>query len=698
MDAAKTRVIRLNFPVFPAPQEWLFSAKCFASAMLAIYISLKIGLTHPFWAVGTCYVIAAPFAGSVRSKGLYRSLGTILAGFVVVIGIPLFANYRALHVIIVLAGFAAVCMYTSLLDRTPRAYIFMLAGYTAAIIGTPLLADMRNMTAAMPFETAAARVQEIIIGLWCSALIHGLFFPQSVGSVLLTRLDQSVNDAKQWAADVLSGVREDKGAPLHRKLAQDITELRLMATHLPFDTHNIRWAADVVRALHDRLASLVPIISGMEDRMTALKEGRSEVLSDSWQELLGDIASWCLRGIHTPGRARQLRTRINELLPQTDMNAGWNDMLQINFSSELNLLIEAFEDCFRYRYQIEIGVKKGVVQEVPDLPAVSNRALHTDKGQALIAAAGVFLSTSISSFFWIVTEWPTGFQAPTFACIMSCLFAAQDDPIPGLKGAFWYTVYSVPVAAFYLLVGIPSAHTMEMLILVLAPFFIWSGIYVGRPATAGRFLMTIMSVVGMLMLYDFGQQDLETYINGQSAQLVGIAIAIAVNRILRNASVERMVRRIMRAGWEEIARVAQAKRPVSIPTFVVRMTDRINLLAPRLTAIESKNGPSLDLMEDVRVSVNMAYLLDMQDFFRENRISLEAFMNDLSAYFSTKLRQAEVDGRALQIQLDQLLYKVCGLPSSSRKNEAISALAGIRRDILPNALFLRAAVPRKEYE
>ncbi|MDL2283895.1 FUSC family protein [Oxalobacter sp. OttesenSCG-928-P03] len=698
MEASKTRVIRLNFPVLPAAQEWLFTIKCFASAMLATYISFKIGLTHPFWAVGTCYVIAAPLAGSVRSKGMYRSLGTILAGLMVIITIPLFANYRSIYVC-VLGGFAAVCMYISLLDRTPRAYIFMLAGYTAAIIGTPLLAETHNMMAETPFQTAADRAQEIIIALLCSSVVHGLVFPQSIGNALLARLDQAINDAKQWAADVLAGIKGNRNAPPHRKLAQDITELRMMATHLPFDNHNIRWTADVVRVLHDRLASLVPIVSGMEDRMTALKEGRSEVRSTAWRELLGEIATWCQRGIHAPGRARQLRNRIKELTPETDINAGWSDMLQINFASELNMLVDAFEDCFRYRYQIEIGVKKGTLQEVSDLPPVSNRALHTDKGQAVIAAAGVFFSTAISAIFWIVTDWPTGFQAPTFACIMSSIFAAQDDPTPGLKASFWYTFYSVPFSAFYLLVGVPSAHTMEMLILVLAPFFLVAGIYVGRPATAGRFLMTIMSVVGMLMLYDFGQQDLETYINGQSAQLVGIAIAIGVNRLLRNASVERMVRRIMRAGWQEIARVAAAKRPVSIAAIAVRMTDRVNLLAPRLAMVESKiEGPSLDLMEDVRVSINMAHLLGIQDFLRENKISLDAFMKDLSAYFTAKLKQAEGDGRDLLVQLDRLLYQACSLPASPRKNETISALAGIRRDIFPNALFYRAVISGRGYE
>jgi uncharacterized membrane protein YccC len=34
-----------------------------------------------------------------------------------------------------LACWVGLCLYVSLLDRTPRSYVFMLAGYTAGLIG-----------------------------------------------------------------------------------------------------------------------------------------------------------------------------------------------------------------------------------------------------------------------------------------------------------------------------------------------------------------------------------------------------------------------------------------------------------------------------------------------------------------------------------------------------------------------------------
>ena len=691
------KTIWLKLPALPLPQEWLFSLKCFASSMLSLYISFKIGLKHPFWAVATCYVIASPLAGAVRSKGVYRTIGTILSGLLLILTIPLLVNYRILYVVF-LALWSAVCLYISLLDRTPRSYIFMMSSYTIALIGLPMLQDTTQLLASTPFHTVNERTQEIILGLVCSSIIHGLFFPQSVGKALLARMDSAIGDAQLWAINVLLGTKQEK-EHLHRKLAQDVTELRLMATHLPFDTHNIRWATQYVQALHDRLATLVPIISGMENRMVALREAQTAVWSSEWRALLLEIADWCRSGRSSRGKTKQLRSKIDRLTPETDIHASWQDMLKINFAFELNMLISAFEDAFRYRNQIEIGVKKGVLRHDPDKEVIPNRALHTDKAHALSASLGIFVATLATTVFWMVTDWQYGFNAPMFACIMCAIFATQDNPAPLVKVAFRYMLYPVPIAAMYLLVIVPSTHSIEMLILVLAPFFLVSGAYLANPATAARALVWTMSVVAMLMLYDFGSPNFVSYVNGQFALLFGIGAAVFFTNLFRVVNIERAVRRLVRAGWAEMARTAKATSPMSVREITVRMTDKVTLLAPRLATLDDRGADSTrSLLENIRVNVNMAYLLRRQGFLTENGLSLHPFLGHFSAYFNRKLSQDDVDSRELITHLDRLLYQVCNLPSSTYKNEVISSLAGIRRDMFPDALFYRAAISSRGME
>lgn len=48
--------------------------------------------------------------------------------------VPTFAN-MPMVCSVVLTGWITFCLWLSLLERTPRAYAFVLAGYTASLIG-----------------------------------------------------------------------------------------------------------------------------------------------------------------------------------------------------------------------------------------------------------------------------------------------------------------------------------------------------------------------------------------------------------------------------------------------------------------------------------------------------------------------------------------------------------------------------------
>ncbi len=109
----------------------------------------------------------------------------------------------------------------------------MLAGYTAALIGFPAVGAPGTV-----FDVALARVEEITLGIVCATLIHSIVLPQSLAPSLLARLDRALGDARRWLRDALGAGSDARD---RRSLAGDITELRLMATHLPFDTSNLRW-------------------------------------------------------------------------------------------------------------------------------------------------------------------------------------------------------------------------------------------------------------------------------------------------------------------------------------------------------------------------------------------------------------------------------------------------------------------------
>jgi uncharacterized membrane protein YccC len=362
--------------------EMLFSAKSFAAAMLSIYIAMRIGLPRPFWALMTSYVVAAPFAGPTRSKGVYRALGTMVGAGAMVFVVPHLINSPEL-LSLALALWAGACLYISLLDRTPRSYVLVLAGYTAAVIAFPAVNDPGAI-----FDLALTRVEEIMLGIVCTTLVHSLVLPQPFGPVLLARLDRAVRDAHDWISDAVNASGDTRSAGERRKLAADITELRLMSTHLPFDTSQLRWTEKAVTALQERLAQFVPLVSGVEDRLAALRElGATGVLA-KWSTLLKDVVALTEtpKEVLLDARGAVLHTRIDELAPIVSRALGWTGMIELNLATRLHRLVDICVQTRILRQHIDAGVHGKLPLAVRDLPGVSSSALHRDRGMAMLSA------------------------------------------------------------------------------------------------------------------------------------------------------------------------------------------------------------------------------------------------------------------------------------------------------------------------
>lgn len=665
----------------------LFSVKSFIAAMLALYLAMRLGLPRPFWALLTAYVVSQPLSGGVRSKALYRFLGTILGAAAAVLIVPRLVNYSVL-LTLALAIWLGICLYISLLDRTPRSYIFMLAGYTPALIAFPSLVDMSAFSTVTMFDTALARVEEIALGVACATLVHSLFFPQSIGPVILKRMDRALEDAQDWMCNALLGDNRSMSAVSHRKLAQDVTELRLMSTNLPFDTSNLRWTANAIRVLQDRLASLVPYMTAVEDRMRILREAGGGSLPPDWHRLLDDIAKWARKGTgSTPESAIQLRRRINDIMPVVDGQSSWDKLLDVNLVAHLNRLIDAFENCFHQRRQIELGMQGKMPVDPRQLNRIPTRELHADRNLALMSAFAAIMALCASTAFWIISGWPLGFAAPMMTALFCSFFATLDDPVPALKVSLIYTILSTPFAGLYILWLLPSAHSFEMLVLVMAPFLLIGGVFVGRPSTLLRAVPLVFTPMATLMMLDMGSSDMTSFINSQISQAIGVGFAVLFTGLLRSVNAEWTAHRLLRAGWEELARLAQSVKPPSLVAMTVRMVDRVSLLTPRLAAIGvGKMQAATGALDDLRIGMNMTYLLRVRSRLKRNDVSVDPLLEELSKHFRNRPEDPSRREPALLQRIDRTLCSICGTLPFPMRNEAIAALAGIRRDLFPAAL------------
>jgi len=667
---------------FPSKTEVLFSVKSFAAAMLALYIAMRIGLPRPFWALMTAYIVAAPFAGPTRSKAVYRFGGTFLGAFATVLIVPAFANSPEL-LSLVLALWVGGCLYVSLLDRTPRSYVLMLAGYTAGLIAFPAVDNPGTI-----FDIAVARVEEILLGITCATVVHSLVLPQSFGPVMLGRLDNALRDARNWIADALAPNGDVKSAGDRRKLAGDITELRMMAVHLPFDTSHLRWTSNAIHALQERLAAMVPLLSAIEDRLLAMRQLGALDSSSRWRTLLADITAWAStpKG-ETPADPQRLRAAIDALAPAPSRHANWLELVQLNLAARLRALVDLGVEGQTLRRHIGAGAAGALPPEARHLPGVPAHALHLDRGMALVSALAAIIATLAGCAFWIATGWPSGAAVPMMAAVMSCFFATQDDPVPFIKGFLVWTIYSVPLSAFYLLAVLPAIHSFEMLVLACAPVFLLLGVLIARPATFGKAMPFMFGIAGTLALQDTNTADAASFINGTLAQLAGLALAVLVIGLFRSVGAGWTARRLLRAGWKELARMGDGRQAPSVPEFSARMVDRIALLTPRLAMAGAQQDlQAADALVDLRIGLNMTQLLAARHELGRSQAALWALLEHLAQHFEARPRHDAQEDARLLASLDNALRSVSAAQASTARRDALAALAGIRRDLFPQAL------------
>jgi uncharacterized membrane protein YccC len=700
--------------------ELLFSIKSFAAAMLAMYVASRAGLPRPFWAVLTTYVVAHPLAGNVRSKALFRFCGTLIGCIATVLMVPAMSNAPEL-LTLALALWVGGCLYLSLLDRTARAYVFMLAGYTAALIGFPSVE-----TPTLLFDTAVARVEEIGLGILCATIVHSLVLPAGLAPSLIALLDRSLGDARQWFTDLLSPLRRRTGAGASAKtnaspqadvkpdantlqidrqrLALDITQLRLLSTHVPFDTGNLRWTAGAIRAMQDQLAALTPALSAVEDRLGALADTEGTVAPDvsaalarttQWLQSQGAGGADDEAASQASLQALQaLRETLNALgeLPNEDepaasAGADWRRALRIGLAVRLDELATGWLALAALRRTIDAGLRGDAVP-LRRAAGFSDRVLHRDTGLALLSSFAAVLAICLACTFWIATAWPSGAAAPMMAAVFCSFFAAMDDPVPGISGFLKFTLVSTPISALYVLVLLPLVHDFGMLVLVCAPVFLLLGCWVGKPATAPAGLAMVFGVAGTLALHDTASADLASFVNSNLAQIIGIGTAALITRAVRTVGSDWVAARIRRATWRELGAMAAAPRAqAEHAAYAVRMLDRISLLAPRVSRDDVIARETTDAgLRDLRMGADIVALQGVRRLLPA--IAASRLLGGIARFFRDRSAAAEAAPSAdLLGQLDDVLMAALppGDAALAEHRAAVTALVGLRRNLFPTA-------------
>jgi hypothetical protein len=136
----------------------------------------------------------------------------------------------------------------------------------------------------------------------------------------------------------------------------------------------------------------------------------------------------------------------------------------------------------------------------------------------------------------------------------------------------------------------------------------------------------------------------------------------------------------------------------SVAEFSARMVDRIALLTPRLAlAGKQQDLQAADALVDLRTGLNMTQLIEARKDLGRSQAALWPLMEHLSQHFEARPVVDQAVDERLLVSLDNALRSICAAEPSQSQRVAIAALAGIRRDLFPNAApYVPSPVIEKE--
>ncbi|ROL71672.1 FUSC family protein [Pseudomonas vranovensis] len=515
---------------------WVYIFKVLSAAFLTLWLAMRLELPQPRTAMITVFIVMQPQSGHVFAKSFYRLLGTLAGSSMMVALIALFPQNTELF-LPSLAIWVGLCSAGAMRYRTFRAYGFVLAGYTAAMVGLPALQHPDGA-----FMAAVWRVLEISLGILVSTLVSAAILPQSASASMRNALYQRFGVFAGFVAEGLRGdSQRDRFESSNVRFIAEAVGLESLRSVTAFEDPHMRrrngrlgrmnseFMAITTRfnALHQllerlRLRGPLQIVTAIEPGLTALAElldgyaGRGLTERDA-ARLAEQLAAY-KEGL--PERVRTLRAAYVE--------SGPSDADLLDFHTAYELLYRFVDDMHNYAQTHASLTEHNHAREQWDEPYVA----QTNWMASLAAGVRASFILLVLGSFWILTAWPSGAMMTLIAAATVGLSAATPNPKRMSFQMACGTLFGAFVGFFETFFVFPWIDGFPLLCLVLAPVFVFGAFLASRPAYAGYGL-------GLLIFFATGSvpDNLTIYnpynfINDYIAMVIGMLVCAAAGAII----------------------------------------------------------------------------------------------------------------------------------------------------------------------
>lgn len=515
---------------------WVYIFKVLIAAFLTLWLAMRLELPQPRTAMITVFIVMQPQSGQVFAKSFYRFLGTLAGSAVMVTLIALFAQNTELF-LGALAIWVGLCSAGAARCRNFRAYGFVLAGYTAAMVGLPALAHPDGA-----FMAAVWRVLEISLGILCSTLISAAILPQTASAAMRNALYQRFGVFALFVTDGLRGRSKAEAfeASNVRFIAEAVGLEGLRSVTVFEDPH--------MRRRNGRLSRLNSEFMGITTRFNALHQllerlrGNAEehvvaAIKPGLQDLAEVLDGFSGRALTSPDAARLatalatykegLPARVRSLRGIFQQSAP-SEAEQLDFHTAYELLYRFVDDLHSYAQTHASLADHRHERERWDEPFTPQTNWWAAAASGIRAS---FILIVLGSY-WVATAWPSGATMTLIAAATVGLSAATPNPKRMAFQMACGTFLGALIGFVEMFFIFPWIDGFPLLCVMLAPVIVFGSFLASRPQYAGVGL-------GLLIFFSTGSvpdnltvYNPYTFINDYIAMVMGMLVCAAAGAII----------------------------------------------------------------------------------------------------------------------------------------------------------------------
>ncbi|MCG1042008.1 FUSC family protein [Mycetohabitans sp. B8] len=514
---------------------WIYIFKTVGAALLALGVAMKLDLPQPRTAMTTVFIVMQPQSGMVLAKSFYRIVGTVVGSVVTIALVSLFAQQRELFLLSV-SIWVGICTFGAARNRNFRSYGFVLAGYTAALVGIPAAQHADGA-----FMAAVTRVTEVTLGILCAGAVSALVLPQHTADAIRSTVRARYLAFVEFVSDTLGGrIDRSRAERTNARFAADVVGLEAMRSFAVFEDPHSRMRSGRLSRLNTEFMKASTRFHALHQLMNRIRAGGQVQIVEAIEPYFREVAPLLLKKSGAPvcnaedaqHVATQLQAfkqalprRIRDTRAQLEQREG---IALLDFDTAAELLYRFVEEMHAYALTYA-SLSTDLHEREYDAQRYIPRTHTVAAGVAGVRAAIVML---LFAAFWIETAWQSGGIAVLNAAATSALVASMPQPAKGAAQMAMGTMVAV-FAGFIVVFGIfPHLNGYALLCATLTPLLMF-GVLMSTRAGWAAFGMGYCVFFCFLAGPDnVVRYDPSSYMNDAIALIAAMLVVALVSAVL----------------------------------------------------------------------------------------------------------------------------------------------------------------------